>query len=140
MLDYLVANHLSIIGIAISLTLGIPQTRTFLMGLRNNNNDKKIAALEANIEDINQYVSGQKNFVAAMFAEIFFIAIFLAITAFSGFLMVLKANFVMNAVLFFFTWGFSILLIGRAFDIAIQMKDPARSIERLRNKIEQLRR
>lgn len=110
------------------------------MGLRNNNNDKKIAALEANIEDINQYVSGQKNFVAAMFAEIFFIAIFLAITAFSGFLMVLKANFVMNAVLFFFTWGFSILLIGRAFDIAIQMKDPARSIERLRNKIEQLRR
>ena len=88
------------------------------------------------IELLEELSSSSTAMLAYFASQAFLAIIFLAVVLFFGFMMVLRVHALLSALSFLGFWGWFLIVVGAPFDVAVQLRKPVKTIERLRGEIQ----
>jgi hypothetical protein len=104
-------------------------------GIKSRNDASYNAKVQKRIDLIVELSASQSKMLAFFFGQAFMLAVFFLVVFFFAVMLILKANALLPAVAFFIFWGWFLIVAAYPFDLATQLRNPERSIQRLKDQL-----
>lgn len=132
------------LGLAFSClvyVLGIfsPDTREWIIrkyrGFKSKSDASYNTKVQKRIDLIAELSASQSKAIAFFFGQIFLLVVFFAVVFFFAVMLILKSHALLSAIAFFIFWGWFLIVAAHPFDVATQLRNPEKSIQRLKDQL-----